>query len=124
MNRDKAEKRYFTNIDCGELPRIFDPKISDTMQEEADKKQKKVYESLEEDVDSPKIDNPSHYQSYNTQINIDCITAMRAAFGDEEVAIFCKLNAFKYLWRASSKGKNVDIGKAIWYENKYLELNK
>ena len=47
---------------------------------------------------------------------------MRAAFGDEEVAVFCKLNAFKYNWRSSSKGKNTDIEKAIWYLNKYLEL--
>ena len=95
-----------------------------TMQEEFDKKQQEIYESLEEDIDDPKIDNPTHYQSYNTKVDIDCITAMRAAFGDEEVAIFCKLNAFKYNWRADSKGKNIDIGKAIWYLNKYLELNK
>ena len=58
------------------------------------------------------------------RLNIDCLTAMRAAFGDEEVAIWCKLNAFKYNWRSSSKGENIDIGKAIWYLNKYLELNK
>lgn len=98
--------------------------IAGTMQEEFGKTQKKVYDDLEEDLGNPKIDNPTHYQSFNTQINIDCITAMRAAFGDDEVATFCKLNAFKYNWRAQSKGGNVDIGKAIWYLNKYLELNK
>ena len=98
--------------------------IAGTMQEEFDKTQKKVYDDLEEDLGNPKIDNPTHYQSFNTHINIDCITAMRAAFGDDEVATFCKLNAFKYNWRAQSKGGNVDIGKAIWYLNKYLELNK
>lgn len=94
------------------------------MQEEFDKTQKKVYDDLEEDLGNPKIDNPTHYQSFNTQINIDCITAMRAAFGDDEVATFCKLNAFKYNWRAQSKGGKTDIAKAIWYLNKYLELNK
>lgn len=68
------------------------------------------------------VNHPSHYQSYNSNLKIECIDAMRAAFGDEEVAVFCKLNAFKYNWRSNSKGKNTDIEKAIWYLNKYLEL--
>jgi hypothetical protein len=74
--------------------------------------------------DDDKVNHPTHYQSYNPKVNIECIDAMRAAFGDEAVAIWCKLNAFKYNWRSDSKGKNIDIGKAIWYLNKYLELNK
>lgn len=74
--------------------------------------------------DYEQVNHPSHYQSYNTKLNIECIDAMRAAFGDEEVAVFCKLNAFKYNWRSFSKGGNTDIEKAIWYLNKYLELNK
>ena len=74
--------------------------------------------------DEEKVDHPTHYQSYNTNLQIECIDAMRAAFGDEAVTAFCKLNAFKYLWRASSKNGNEDINKAIWYLNKYLELNK
>jgi hypothetical protein len=72
--------------------------------------------------DNP-VDNPSHYQSYKKN-GIDCITAMQHAFGDEVVASFCKCNAMKYIWRESSKGGNESIQKAIWYLNKYLELNK
>ena len=68
------------------------------------------------------VNNPSHYQSMTKDLNIDCITAMRAAFGDYETAIFCKLNAFKYVWRASSKNGNEDINKAFWYLKKYSEL--
>jgi hypothetical protein len=101
-----------------------DLQTAGTMQEEFEKGLKETFESLEEDIDNPQIDNPTHYQSFNTEINLDCITAMRAAFGDDEVAVFCKLNAFKYNWRAQSKGGNTDIGKAIWYLSKYLELNK
>lgn len=70
------------------------------------------------------VNHPHHYQSYNPELQIECIDAMRAAFGDEYVAAFCKLNAFKYIWRESSKQGNVSIKKAIWYLNKYLELNK
>ncbi len=68
------------------------------------------------------VNNPSHYQSMMKGLNIDCITAMRAAFGDYETAVFCKLNAFKYVWRASSKNGNEDIDKASWYLKKYREL--
>lgn len=66
--------------------------------------------------------NPSHYESYDPEINISCIDAMRAAFGREDVKAFCLINSFKYIYRSSSKGKNTDIGKAIWYLNKFLEL--
>ena len=84
-------------------------------------KTKRQSEELFPDEDY--VNHPTHYQSY-TSNNIECIDAMQAAFGDEAVSDFCKLNAFKYIWRASSKGKNTDISKAIWYLNKYLELNK
>lgn len=91
----------------------------------------KVKEALPFEVDNDSIiapsddnpvNNPSHYQSYVKDLDIDCITAMRAAFGDEEVKVFCKANAMKYIWRSSSKGQNESIKKAIWYLNKFLEL--
>lgn len=74
--------------------------------------------------DEELVNHPSHYQSYNTEIKIECIDAMRAAFGDETVKDFCTANAFKYVWRYMSKNGKTDISKAIWYLNKYLELNK
>jgi hypothetical protein len=74
------------------------------------------------DIDNDPVNNPSHYQSMSSDANIDCITAMRAAFGDYEVSIWCKLNAFKYNWRCDDKGGNQDVEKAIWNLNKFLEL--
>ena len=39
-------------------------------------------------------------------------------FTKEEVVAFCKLNAFKYLWRSNHKGTHQqDIDKAEWYLN-------
>lgn len=70
------------------------------------------------------VNNPSHYQSMTGGLNIDCITAMRAAFGDDVVTDFCICNAFKYVWRHQSKNGKQDIEKAVWYLNKYLELDK
>ena len=68
------------------------------------------------------VNNPSHYQSATKALDIDAITCMRAAFGDENVKAFCLGNALKYVYRSSSKGQNTDINKAIWYLQKFLEL--
>ena len=65
------------------------------------------------------VEHPAHYN----RGNIECIDAMIAAFGKEEVATFCKINAFKYLWRAENKGNyKEDMEKAAWYTNKANEL--
>ena len=70
------------------------------------------------------VNNPTHYQSKVPDLNIDAISCMRAAFGNEEVASFCICNALKYIFRHQSKNGKTDIFKAVWYLNKYLELNK
>jgi len=58
---------------------------------------------------------PFHY----TQGDVECIDAMMEAFGQNQVSTYCKLNAFKYLWRAGLKeyteNDDQDIQKAIWY---------
>lgn len=76
----------------------------------------------EADPDDDPI-HPTHYMSYYKD-GIDCITAMKHAFGNEAVVSFCICNAFKYIWRHMSKNGEQDIEKAVWYLNKYLELNK
>ena len=64
---------------------------------------------------------PSHYN----QGSIECIDAMVSAFGRNEVAIFCKINAMKYIWRLGHKDDEAqEIGKIKWYLDKYLELTK
>lgn len=64
------------------------------------------------------VNHPKHYQGGS----IECIDAMLSAFGATEVASFCKLNAFKYIWRSLHKGNLEDIEKAIWYLNKYKDI--
>ncbi len=65
------------------------------------------------------VDHPSHYN----QGGIECIDAMRSAFGDAALIDFCQLNAFKYLWRARNKDGFVqDVKKAVWYANKAIEI--
>lgn len=69
-----------------------------------------------------KVEMVEHPQHYN-QGNIECIDAMESAFGVDEVAAFCKLNAFKYIWRAGDKLNTVeDLKKARWYIDKIIEI--
>ena len=66
------------------------------------------------------INHPEHYAG-----PIECIDAMIAAYGKEQVAIFCKICAFKYLWRLEKKGdSSIDAGKAQWYLDKYKEMKR
>ena len=61
---------------------------------------------------SDPVSRPAHY----TSGNVECIDAMKEAFGETDLKAFCRLNAFKYLWRAENKESEVqDIEKAIWY---------
>lgn len=68
------------------------------------------------------MSNVNHPKHYN-QGNIECIDAMVAAYGKEDVMAFCKCNAFKYIWRFKDKNNIEDIKKAQWYQNKYIELS-
>lgn len=67
------------------------------------------------------VDHPSHYN----QGSMECIDAMVGAYGNKEVAIFSKINAFKDLWRLGHKDDEAqEIGKIKWYLDKYLELKE
>ena len=64
------------------------------------------------------VNHPAHY----TSGSVECIDAMVSAFGAAQVAVYAKIAAFKYLWRADHKGGTEDMEKARWYINKYLDL--
>lgn len=68
------------------------------------------------------INHPSHYQG-----KVECIDAMLSLFGEDAVEHFCRINAFKYLWRAGEKegnSKEQDEAKARWYLAKLHEIVK
>jgi hypothetical protein len=73
-------------------------------------------------VDSPKenVNHPAHYNGKK----FECIDVMREAIGLEDTKGFCLCNAFKYIYRCTKKNVDTseDVKKAIWYLNKYLEL--
>lgn len=64
------------------------------------------------------VNHPSHYN----QGKFECIEVMLETFGKEATKNFCLLNVFKYIWRAGDKNGREDIKKAVWYLDKFLEL--
>lgn len=63
------------------------------------------------------VNHPSHY---NTPGRKECIVEMEEQYGLVNTAIFCLMNAYKYLYRAGEKADNSqeqDINKARWYFN-------
>lgn len=65
------------------------------------------------EVSSGDAINPSHYKG-----EIECIDAMQQQSTPEEFAGFCRLTAFKYLWRFGKKygePNDRDAKKAQWY---------
>ena len=66
------------------------------------------------------VNHPSHYQGKR-----ECIDEMIAMFGIEDTKAFCRLNVFKYRYRAGKKAGNTaeqDLKKAEWYMDKLIEL--
>lgn len=67
------------------------------------------------------VNHPAHYNSGK----LECIDVMLDVFGAHDTIAFCKLNAFKYLFRAGKKADNSerqDLEKAEWYIKKAVEL--
>jgi hypothetical protein len=69
----------------------------------------------------PEKEEINHPERYKLN-KFECIDIMVDVFGKNAVKSFCKLNAFKYIWRSEKKGHIADIKKAIWYLNKYVEI--
>lgn len=66
------------------------------------------------------VDHPAHYKGDK----YECIDVMEETYGKDAVQHFCILNAFKYLYRQNKKNGSEDVSKAIWYLNKYIELDQ
>ena len=69
------------------------------------------------------VNHPEHYKDKNGK---ECIDCMLEEFGVEAVLDFCRVNAFKYRFRAGRKegnSKEQDLAKAEWYDKKYAELS-
>lgn len=84
-----------------------------------DKEQKSIFNTDNLEI----VQHPNHYGAGNG--GLQCIEAMLQTFGKEATMAFCKLNSFKYIWRATYKGKETqDMEKAKRYLEYWHVLNK
>ena len=65
------------------------------------------------------VNHPAHYKRDGA---MECIDEMLLLFGKEEVMSFCKLNAWKYRYRAMDKNGQEDINKSDYYIRMYKDL--
>ena len=64
--------------------------------------------------------NPSHYKS---DFGLECWDAMEIIFGRKKLRTFCRMNAFKYIWRLGKKDPvDVELKKVANYQRKAEEL--
>lgn len=80
----------------------------------------KLKEELAVKAKEDLVNHPSHYETGK----FECIDVMTEAIGLEKVKGFCVCNAFKYIYRCTKKHETPveDVKKAVWYLNKFLEL--
>lgn len=79
---------------------------------------KMLFDEPEEEKET--VNSPTHYSGEK----YECIDVMVEAIGLEDTKGFCLCNAFKYIWRCTKKHvtPEEDVKKAIWYLQKFLEL--
>ena len=73
-------------------------------------------------TENQEFDNVNKPKHYNREGGMQCIDEMLLLFGAQEVLSFCKLNAWKYRYRAADKNGEEDLRKSDWYLNKYREI--
>lgn len=62
------------------------------------------------------VNHPPHYAD---SCSLECIESMEIAFGIKYTAVYCLINAYKYLWRRKAKNGSQDVEKALWYLDRY-----
>ena len=82
-------------------------------------KKEELFSNLKKLADLETVDHPAHY---NREDALECIDEMVLLFGKAETMTFCKLNAWKYRYRAADKNGEEDLRKSDWYIAKYKEL--
>lgn len=65
------------------------------------------------------VNHPKHYK----ESSLECIETMIIAFGASDTAIYCCMNAYKYMFRYKTKNGLEDLEKANWYLDKCNKMH-
>ena len=85
------------------------------------KEKNKASKHREENI--KKWDNVNHPRHYEGHTSIECIDNMCLVFGNQKVADYCLINAYKYISRHKYKNRKEDLQKAQWYLDKYYSMH-
>lgn len=117
---DRDEKGVVGDIEYGVYCCPYTVHFEDGGSIDYDEEELQLWEEKPSYKGSDPIEHPSHYMCHE----MECIDEMELLFGITATMIFCKLCAWKYRYRAGSKGSaEEDQKKADWYINKYKELD-
>ena len=75
-------------------------------------------------VNQPKTGEEINHPTRYAGGKYECIDVMTDVFGVDAIKSFCKLNAFKYLWREKNKNGVEDLKKAMFYMDYYIKLTE
>ena len=65
----------------------------------------------------------NHLKHYK-ECSLECIDIMSVIFGNDNLAVYCMMNAYKYMHRYKNKNGLQGLKKAEWYLNKVKEIEQ
>ena len=116
----KIKKKCFNTKEVfGDVPKVDDIANCSVMNDKEKSQAELLAEAMHQQTIINHADMVNHPPHYADSCSIECIEAMEITFGVEYTAIYCIINAYKYLWRRKAKNGSQDVKKALWYLNRF-----
>lgn len=116
----KIKKKSFNTKEVfGDVPKAGDIANYSVMNDKEKSQAELLAEAMHQQTIISHADMVNHPPHYADSCSIECIQAMEITFGVEYTAIYCLINAYKYLWRRKAKNGSQDVKKALWYLDRY-----
>ena len=123
MLRDETKKikkkSFSTKGVFGDVPKANDIANYSAVDDREKSQAELLAEAMHQQTIISHTDMVNHPTHYADSCSLECIESMEIAFGVEYTAIYCLINAYKYLWRRKAKNGSQDVKKALWYLDRY-----
>lgn len=116
----KIKKKSFNTKEVfGDVPKADDIASYSAVDDKEKSQAELLAEAMHQQAVISHADMVNHPPHYADSCSIECIEAMEITFGVEYTAVYCLINAYKYLWRRKAKNGLQDVQKALWYLDRY-----
>ena len=121
QNKTKKNKKksFNTKEVFGDVPKADAIANYSVMNDKEKSQAELLAEAMHQQTIISHADMVNHPPHYADGCSIECIEAMEITFGVEYIAVYCLINAYKYLWRRKAKNGSQDVKKALWYLDRY-----